>query len=174
MSWRTDSFRGIGKDKAIHLYRLIDLPSKLSRRLLLAIAGQCPVELLRRHNWEVIDGVKATIDGFAYRDFIRSSWAEIGFAKPIYVETQSGWFSDRTQCYLATGRPALVCDTGISKLLPCGEGLLVFEDEHGLLEGMEQIEKDYPRHACTARKIAEELFASDKVVRRLLQAANVL
>jgi hypothetical protein len=155
MSWRTDSFRGIGKDKAIHLYRLIDLPSKLSRRLL-------------------IDGVKATIDGFAYRDFIRSSWAEIGFAKPIYVETQSGWFSDRTQCYLATGRPALVCDTGISKLLPCGEGLLVFEDEHGLLEGMEQIEKDYPRHACTARKIAEELFASDKVVRRLLQAANVL
>jgi hypothetical protein len=174
MSWRTDSFRGIGKDKAAHLYSLIDLPSKSPRQLLLAIAGQCPIELLLRHKWEVTDGVKATIDAFAYREFIRNSRAEIGFAKPTYVETRSGWFSDRTQCYMATGRPALVCDTGISNLLPCGEGLLVFDDEHSLLEGMEQIERDYMRHSSRARDIAEEFFASEKVVRRLLHTANML
>jgi hypothetical protein len=174
MSWRTESFRGTGKDKALHLYKLIDLPAKLSRRVLLAVAGQCPVDLLSRHRWEVTDGVRASIDAFAYRDFIQNSRAELGFAKPMYVETQSGWFSDRTICYLATGRPALVCDTGIAQHLPCGAGLLVFKGENDLLEGIEEIEKDYVRHSGKAREIAEEFFACEKVVKDLLRTANLL
>jgi hypothetical protein len=174
MSWRTDSFRTIGSDKGVHLESLIDLPAKLPRRVLLAIAGQAPSDLLARHGWEVTDGVKATIDVFAYRDFIQNSRAELGFAKPLYVEIRSGWFSDRTLCYLATGRPAIVCDTGISEVLPCGEGLLVFEDEQGVLEGVAEIEKDYIRHSRKAREFAEEFFASEKVVSSLLRTANLL
>jgi hypothetical protein len=174
MSWRTDSFRGMGKDKALHVYKLIDLPSKLPRRVLLAVAGRYPVDLLARHQWEVTDGVKASIDACAYREFIQSSRAELGFAKPLYVDTRSGWVSDRTICYLATGRPALVCNTGISQRLPCGAGLLVFDDEKDLLEGIEEIERDYARHSRKAREIAEEFFASEKVVADLLRTANFL
>jgi hypothetical protein len=174
MSWRSDSFPGLGKDKGAHLTSLIDLPGKLPCRVLLAIAGQAPADLLLRHKWELTDGVKATIDAFAYRDFIRNSRAELGFAKPMYVDTRSGWFSDRTLCYLATGRPALVCDTGISEYLPCGEGLFVFENEQDVRETIDEIEKDYARHARKARAIAEDLFASEKVVRQLLQTANAI
>jgi hypothetical protein len=173
MSWRTESFRGIGKDKALHLYKMIDLPTKLSRRVLLAIAGQCPVDLLTRHHWDITDGVKASIDASAYRGFIQASRAELGFAKPLYVETRSGWVSDRTICYLASGRPAVVRDTGLSDHLPCGTGLLVFEDENSLLAAMDAIEKDYAAHSHRARSIAEEFFAAEKVVDSLLCTAGL-
>jgi hypothetical protein len=174
MSWKTDSFPGLSEEKGAHLTSLIDLPSKLPCRVLLAIAGQPPGELLLRHKWELIDGVQATIDAFAYRDFIQKSRAELGFAKPMYVNTRSGWFSDRTLCYLATGRPALVCDTGIAEYLPCGEGLFVFNDERDILETIDKIEKDYVRHAAKARAIAQDFFVSEKVVCQLLKTANVI
>jgi len=174
MSWRTDSFCGLGKHKGAHLYSLIDLPSKLPYRVLLAISGRYPAELLARHKWVVTDGVQATIDPFAYRDFIRSSRGELGFAKPMYVETRCGWFSDRTLCYLATGRPAIVCDTGLSEVLPCGEGLLVFDDEESLLEGVKEIEGNYIRHSRRAREIAAEFFSSEQVVSNLIRTANLL
>jgi hypothetical protein len=174
MSWRNDSFSGLGKHKGAHLYSMIDLPGRLPRRVLLAIAGQCPVDLVTRHGWELTDAVEATIDTDSYRDFIQKSRGELGFAKPLYVETRSGWFSDRTQCYLASGRPALVRDTGISELLPCGEGLLVFDDEASVIEGIEAIERDYDRHSRRARAIAEEHFAAEKVVSDLLRTANLL
>jgi hypothetical protein len=92
----------------------------------------------------------------------------------MYVTTRSGWFSDRTLCYLATGRPAVVCDTGISDHLPCGEGLFVFRDEHDIVETVDEIEKDYPRHAAKARVIAEDFFVAEKVIRQLLQTANAI
>ena len=174
MSWRTDSFRGIGKDKATHLYSMIDLPTRSHSRILLAIAGRCPTELLLRHGWELTDAVAASIDANTYRDFIRRSRGELGFAKPMYIDTRSGWFSDRTQCYLAMGRPALVPDTGFSEILPCGEGLLVYDDEQGVLAGLQEIERDYPRHSRRAREIAAEFFAADKVVKNLLGDADLL
>lgn len=173
LSWTTDSFPGIGKGKGDELLRLIELPGRTSERILLAIAGKPPTDLLVAHGWGLTDAVQATIDAEAYRGFIQDSKAELGFAKAMYVETRSGWFSDRTQCYLASGRPALVRETGFSGLLPVGEGLLSFEDADEILEGIERISADYELHARRAREIAEEHFAGETVLRSLLEAAGV-
>jgi hypothetical protein len=173
LSWTTDSFPGIGKGKGNELLRLIALPERTSEHILLAIAGKPPDELLAEHGWELTDAVEATIDAEAYRRFIQSSKAELGFAKAMYVETRSGWFSDRTQCYLASARPALVRETGFSDLLPVGEGLLSFEDADGILEGIERISTDYERHCRRARELAEEHFAGTTVLRSLLQTAGL-
>lgn len=171
LSWQIDSFSEIGKGKGGEILRMIDLPAKCPHRILLAIAGQAPLDLLCQHGWETTDAVAATIDPFAYRSFIQKSKAELGFAKAMYIETNSGWFSDRTECYLASGRPALVRDTGFGNVLPCGEGLLTFSDEGGILKGMEEIERNYALHCRQARAIAEEYFDSDKVLSQLIEKA---
>jgi len=173
LSWTTDSFPGIGKGKGDELLRLIELPERTSERILLAIAGKPPTETLAEHGWGLTDAVEATIDAEAYRRFIQSSKAELGFAKAMYVETRSGWFSDRTQCYLASGRPALVRETGFSDVLPVGEGLLSFEGADGILEGIERIAADYEHHCRRAREVAEEHFAAEPVLRSLLRTADL-
>jgi hypothetical protein len=173
LSWTTDSFPGIGKGKGDELLRLMALPERTNERILLAIAGKPPTELLAEHGWGLTDAVEATIDAEAYRRFIQSSKAELGFAKAMYVETRSGWFSDRTQCYLASGRPALVRETGFSDVLPVGKGLLSFEDADGILEGIESIAGEYKLHCRRAREIAEEHFAGETVLRSLLQTAGM-
>ena len=173
LSWTTDSFPGIGKGKGDELLRLIELPERTSEKILLAIAGKPPTELLAQHGWELTDAVRATIDANAYRRFIQASKAELGFAKAMYVETRGGWFSDRTQCYLASGRPALVRETGFSDVLPVGEGLLSFEDAEGILDGIERIAADYELHCRRAREIAEEHFAGTNVLRSLLETAGM-
>jgi hypothetical protein len=91
----------------------------------------------------------------------------------MYVETRSGWFSDRTQCYLASGRPALVRETGFSDVLPVGEGLLSFEDADGILEGIEGIAGEYELHGRRAREVAQEHFAATSVLRSLLETAGM-
>ncbi len=168
MSWRIDSFPGLGKGKAAELLRLRELPARSGRRLRLAIAGHAPFELLEQSGWEVRDAVAETIDTDAYRAFIQASRAELGFAKTMYVETRSGWFSDRTQCYLASGRPALVRDTGFSAAIPTGEGLLTFSDADEVLAGIDEIERDYERHAHAARELATDRFEATAVVGDLL------
>lgn len=172
MSWTIDSFPGMGKGKGDELLRLIDLPARSSQRILLALAGQPPTQQLEDHGWELRDAVHVTRDTDSYRAFVQESRAELGFAKAMYVETGSGWFSDRTQCYLASGRPALVRETGFSHVLPRGEGLLAFSDADGILAGMEEIAGDLERHARAARAIAEEHFAAEGVLRRLLDVAG--
>jgi hypothetical protein len=173
LSWTTDSFPGIGKGKGDELLRLIGLPERTSERILLAIAGKPPTEVLAEHGWGLTDAVEMTIDAESYRRFIQSSKAELGFAKAMYVETRSGWFSDRTQCYLASGRPALVRETGFSDVLPVGEGLLSFEDANGILEGIERIAADFELHCRRAREVAEEHFAGETVLRSLLRTAGL-
>ena len=173
LSWTTDSFPGIGKGKGDELLRLIDLPRRTDERILLALAGNPPTERLRDKGWEVRDAVAATGDTDAYRRFIQSSKAELGFAKAMYVETGSGWFSDRTQCYLASGRPALVRDTGFDSVVPVGEGLLAFEDVEGILAGIEEIGAHYERHRRRAREVAEEYFSATTVLRALLATAGL-
>jgi hypothetical protein len=149
------------------------VPEQTNERILLAVAGKPPTDLLAEHGWELTDAVQVTIDAGSYRRFIQSSKAELGFAKAMYVETRSGWFSDRTQCYLASGRPALVRETGFSDVLPVGEGLLSFEDAEGILEGIERVASQYELHRRRAREIAEEHFAGTKVLRSLLETAGM-
>jgi hypothetical protein len=162
----------MGKGKGGDVFRLLDLPEKTEDRILVALSGRAPRDLLAARGWEITDALTATIDTDAYRSFVQASKAELGFAKAMYVETRSGWFSDRTECYLASGRPALVRDTGFGHVLPCGEGLLAFEDERTILDGMQDIDADYARHSRAARALAEEYFAAEAVLAGLLESAG--
>jgi hypothetical protein len=100
---------------------------------------------------------------------VSGSKAEFGIAKSGYVVTRSGWFSDRSACYLASGRPVLAQQTGFGDALPTGEGLIAFASEADVLAGVEAIGSDYARHRVAARAIAERYFDSDRVLTRLLE-----
>src|SRR4029079_178804 len=105
--------------------------------------------------------------------YVQASGAEFSVAQQIYVETRSGWFSDRTVRYLASGKPVLVQDTGFSRTLPVGVGLLSFRTVQEAAKGAEQIAASYERHSQAARKIAEEYFDSDTVLGRFLDELGV-
>ena len=128
---------------------------------------------LRRHGWELADPRQAAGDPWSYRDYIQRSAAELMVAKNLYVVTHSGWFSDRSACYLASGRPVLAQDTGLEGLLPTGEGLVTFSTLDEAVAGVEEISGDYERHSCAAREIAAEHFAASKVLPGLLDGVGI-
>ena len=94
----------------------------------------------------------------------QSSWSR----KNMYVQARSGWFSDRSICYLATGKPVVAQDTGLGRWYPVGEGLLTFSTPDEAVAGIEEVSRNYARHARAARAIAEAHFDSDRVLSRLL------
>jgi hypothetical protein len=112
--------------------------------------------------------MKVSRTPWEYRDFIHRSKAEFGVAKHTYVATHSGWFSDRTECYLASGRPAVVQDTGWSAHLPSGDGLIPFSSVDEALNGIDRVRSDYDRHARRAAEIAREHFDAGRVLGQLL------
>lgn len=125
---------------------------------------------LRANGWRLVDPRAVAGSPDAYRSYIARSRAEFMVAKNMYVETASGWVSDRTICYLASGKPALMQDTGLRDLYPLGEGIVAFRTLEDALAGVEAIRRDYAAHRHAARAIAEEYFDSDKVLGRLLEA----
>ena len=130
----------------------------VTRNNLLEAKGTVTREAIRMAIGQVAD----------YRRFIRGSKAEFGIAKSGYVASRCGWFSDRSLCYLASGRPVLAQETGFSHFIPAGEGLFAFESVDDILDGIEELRANYARHARAARDIAEEFFDSEKVLSRLL------
>ena len=103
----------------------------------------------------------------SYRRYVQESMAEVMIAKNMYVETGSGWFSDRSICYLASGKPVLAQETGFTRRYDAGEGLVAFSDLDEAVAGAAEISGDYERHARAAREIAEAHFDSRKVLTRL-------
>jgi len=127
---------------------------------------------LRDGGWRLIDpALVGDVAGF--RRFVQRSSAEFSAAQGVYVETRSGWFSDRTVRYLACGRPALVQDTGFSDQLPVGAGLVPFRDPREARAGALAIAEDYPRHRAAARRIAEDWFAPAAALAPLLDATGI-
>lgn len=169
MTWQIESFTDVGGNKDQEFVRFIDLPSRTSQKFELAING--PQKLLQQHGWETVDAMAVSRTPRQYREFIQRSKAEFGVAKHTYVVNRSGWFSDRTECYLASGRPALVQDTGWTAHLPSGEGLLAFSTPDEAVDGIRRINADYDRHARAAREIAHEHFDARRVLPRLLETA---
>lgn len=155
--------------------RFADLPQASGARFQVALQidpeDQSDIEMLRGKGWELIPPAQVAADPWAYREFIQQSQAEFSAAKSIYVQTRSGWFSDRSACYLASGKPVLVQDTGLAGHLPVGEGLLTFSTLEEAVEGVHQIVRDYPRHARQARRIAEGFFNAETVLKELLGKA---
>jgi hypothetical protein len=129
---------------------------------------QKDIDNLRSHGWQLADPRQVAHSPQAYRCYLQASGGEFSAAQGVYVETRSGWFSDRTARYLASGKPALVQDTGFDRHYPTGDGLLSFQDLEEAIRGAKRITRDYEYHCRAARKIAEEHFDSDKVIGQLL------
>ena len=154
--------------------RFLDLPSRTSQRLVAAVGGAAvPRGELDRAGWELVSPLEATRTTDVYQEFISGSRADLGIAKHTYVETRSGWFSDRSACYLAAGRPVLHQDTGFGDWLPEGEGVLAFTDVDSLLDAIERLDRDYERHATAARSVAEESFEARAVLGGMLEEAGL-
>jgi len=128
---------------------------------------------LEENGWTLVNPRAAAGDPWRYRAYVQGSAAELMIAKNLYVDTCGGWFSDRSCCYLASGRPVLAQDTGLERLVPCGEGLVTFSTMEEAVAGVQEIVGDYARHSTAAREIAVEYFAAGRVLPRLLEALGV-
>jgi len=170
MSWTIESFADVGGNKDVEFLKFIDLPTRTGPRFELAVNG--PQQLLEAHGWSTLPAMQISRTPEGYREFIQSSYGEFGVAKHTYVATRSGWFSDRTECYLAAGRPAIVQDTGWTRHLPSGEGLLAFSTPDEAVDAIARVDADYKRHATRASDIAREHFEATRVLSRLVETAT--
>jgi hypothetical protein len=159
--------------KAHSLRPLMALPTLTEETFMLALAIHPDEEkdlmALRQNGWQLLDPTQETPTPAAYRRFVRGSRAEFGIAKHGYVHARCGWFSDRSVCYLAAGRPVIAQDTGFSRYLPTGEGLFAFTTGDDVLAAIEALDQDPERQSWAARALAEAIFDSDKVLPQLLR-----
>jgi hypothetical protein len=128
-------------------------------------------ERLRRRGWHVTNSFHACPDLDSYRDYVERSRGEWSVAKNGYVKGQPGWFSCRSSCYLAAGRPVVVQDTGFSPVIPTGDGLIAFSTIDEAVAGIREVESQYEHHSRSAREIAGEYFGAEKVLDSLLERA---
>jgi hypothetical protein len=167
------SLNGVTYGLRVHEFRkFAPIPKLSGQRFDIALdidaAETGDLELLRDNGWTLVPPQAAAGDLWTYRRFLQSSFAEFMVARGIYVQTRSGWFSERSICYLASGTPVLAQDTGLDGLLPAGEGLLTFSTVEEAAAGVEAICSDHSRHADAAAELAEAYFDSDLVLGRLL------
>jgi hypothetical protein len=159
--------------KAHSLRPLIDLPARSGVDFELALGIHADevrdLAALREHGWHLLDPQEVAATPDDYRRFVQGSWAEFGLAKLGYAMSNSGWFSDRSACYLASGRPVIAQDTGFDRRLPTGAGLLSFTTVEDVLTAIDQLDSDYERHREAAREIACERLDSDRVLALLLE-----
>jgi hypothetical protein len=171
--------------------KLIELPRRTAQPLELALAlnGSLrdtdgawvirdaedveAVRRLRAHGWRVVDALPFSTSLAPYRDYIRGSRGEFTVAKDQNVRLRTGWFSDRSACYLAAGRPVITQDTGFGDVLPTGEGLFAFRTMDDVLEAIEAVNADYDRHRRAARRVVAEHFRAETVLARLLADAGL-
>lgn len=160
LTWSKD----VQFERFMALASQVELPIELA----LALDDDAITRRLRTAGWRVRQAGSLSKDIDAYRQYVRSSAGEFSVAKEQYVLLRSGWFSDRTACYLAAGRPAIVQDTGFGCALPTGEGLFAFETLDDALAAFEAVRADYPRHAAAARQIAEHYLRAETVLGEVL------
>jgi hypothetical protein len=173
-SYGSVSWDGTLYGQRAHAVRgLLDLPSLTSQPLLPALAidpGEADdLRALHDHGWRLADPQVVARTPETYRRFVAGSLGEIGFAKAGYVDSRCGWFSDRSACYLASGRPVIAQDTGFAEVLPAGKGLLAYETSSQAAVALDAVAGDYERHRRAARTLAEEWLDSDRVLTRLLE-----
>jgi hypothetical protein len=124
--------------------------------------------MLEANGWHLADTRALTTDPWPYRDYVRASRGEFTVARDLHVRLKSGWFSERSACYLAAGRPVITQDTGFGAVLPTGEGLFAFDTMEEILAAFEAINSDYERHSRAARAIAEDYFKAETVLAAVL------
>lgn len=178
MSWKNDvTLPAIGGKtyggKNVEFMKFMDLPSRVPAAIEIALSGAAPVEQLRQHGWQVVDGYEKSSTMDAYRAYLSGSRGEWSIAKNAYVVSHSGWFSTRSAAYLAMGKPVVVQDTGCRPYYPTGEGLFTFHTLDEAVSALDNIESDYKLHCEAARAIAEGQFKAESILARLLKDAEV-
>ncbi len=148
---------------------LMEMPGRLNVPMKVAVGGvKAPMERLAQAGWQVVDAPSVSITPGDYQEFIAASRGEISPAKHVYVAMRTGWFSCRSVCYLASGRPVVVQDTGFAADLPLGRGLLSFRGLDEAVEAILGVEADYEGHAEAAVEVARGHFGHERVLERLI------
>jgi hypothetical protein len=174
---RDVDFRGVRYHwrKSVEWRKFLDLPERTGERFELAMdVERVPQDrqTLAARGWKLRPPLAVSADPFAYRRYIQASKGEFSAAKGMNVRLRSGWFSDRSACYLAAGRPVVVEDTGFGDLVPTGRGLFAVRGLEDAVEAFAAIAADYAAHAAAARAIARGNFEATRVLRPLLEAAG--
>jgi hypothetical protein len=171
-------YAGRSYGSRVHEFRkFVGLPTKTTATFELALdiypEESADKALLGHNRWRLVSPRDVVADPAAYRRYIQQSRAEICVAKNMYVDTRGGWVSDRSVCYLASGKPVLAQETGFSESMPTGDGLVAFSTLDEAVAGVEAIEAEYEYHSAAARELAEEYFDSDLVLADLLEKIGV-
>lgn len=162
--------------KHVNFVRFLDVPRHRPQTCF-EMAMLPPDEAVRRDvagaSWRLVDPRPVSADMASYQAFIAGSRGEFTVAKDIYVRPNSGWFSDRAVCYLASGRPVVTMRTGFTTYCPTGEGLFDYATHAEALAAIDAVAADYPRHSRAARELAADCFAADRVIGELLRDAGL-
>jgi len=176
-NWRgygSVEYKGVQYGQKAHSLReYMTLPRQSSEKFMPALSidpGEArDLAALAENGWHLLDPARVAATPADYRRFIQGSKAEFGIAKSGYVAARCGWFSDRSVCYLASGRPVIAQETGFSRYLPTGAGLFAFRNQAEALAAIDEMNRDYAYHARAARKISESHFDSELVLSQLLR-----
>jgi hypothetical protein len=177
-SYGSVTYEGLFHGQKAHAWRdLFSLPRRTRIACLPALAihpdETADLAALRDHGWRLLDPAALCATPADYRRFVQGSWAELAIAKSGYVASRCGWFSDRSVCYLASGRPVIAHDTGFGSRLPVGAGLFPFATVDEAVAAGEAVAGEYERHRRAARDLAEEFFDARRVLPALLDRVSV-
>jgi hypothetical protein len=172
VSWEGETYLW---SKHHEFQRFITLPSVTDAVFELALASidEASRARLRAHGWEVVDALSISNDIDRYRAYVVDSDGEFTVAKDQNIRLRSGWFSDRSACYLAAGKPVITQDTGFADFLPVSRGLFAFRTVDDILGAVEEIKRDYRGNSGAALEIAEQYFGAERVLADLLAHAGL-
>jgi len=146
-----------------------DIPKKTKEKFQLAIGtSSAPIDKLKNAGWQLTDPLAVTLNTETFQQYLQGSKGEFSVAKHGYAVSNSGWFSERSAGYLASGKPVLLQETGFSEVIETGRGLFCFNSTDEVIATMIEINLDYAKHCSYAREIAESFFNSDKILTSLL------
>jgi hypothetical protein len=161
--------------KDVEFLKFLDLPQRTAQKFEIAMGMgpgmKRPTETLQQKGWQIIEPAEHLPDPWTYREYLRQSKGEWSVAKEGYVKSRSGWFSCRSACYLALGRPCVLQDTGWSNVYPTGHGLFAFRTMDEALSAIDAINANYAAHSSAARQLAEQMFDARTVLADLLARA---
>jgi hypothetical protein len=172
ITWRGEKYLW---SKSREFIRFVAAPKRVKETFELAtdIKDRKTREKFERHGWRFTSPLQLSVDYWSYRDYIRHSKGEFTVAKDQYVRLNTGWFSDRSACYLAAGRPVVTQETGFTSNYGGSAGLLAFKSLGEIVEAVKMINADYAKHSRAARALAQDVFEAEKVLRSLLDRAGI-
>jgi hypothetical protein len=172
IEWRGDKYLW---SKSLEFLKFVEAPERAGEEFELATTiNDAPTrELFLKNRWRFTDPNPMSVDYNAYLRYIQDSKGEFTAAKDQYVRLNTGWFSDRTACYLAAGRPAITQETGFTKYYGGKRGLFAFQTHDEITEAVREINADYAAHSRAAYEVAHEYFEAEKVLTSLLERAGI-